>query len=1552
MTAAPSYRGHLPGRLRDAQVSVRRKRIIAESGLTAGGGVMAVRTAEEQEAANWAEQLFKKTCAPGQIVPEPPTPEAASAAVERFAELAADAGVMQDSVIGARRGAKRMSTDRLQGLSEVVQNAEDLGATEVRIQVCKKTLLLAHNGRPVFLTDVLPLSMPWVTSKAEDEEATGRFGIGLMTLFCFSPTIEVYSGHYRLRIGESGVGLAPVRVLPPEFGGDGWTVFRVPLTEEPLTATDVDDWLASWGHEALLFLRHVAAVVHLDGQGRTLQRLSLRRTAAEGFTAEVGGQSVAVDVAHVRDPDGRCWRVCHAAVTPPPGLEPEAKAVGDSTPLAVALSSQSEEDRPGHVHVRLPVTPLSLPVRVHAAFDPTPSRQGLRETAWNKALVPCLADLWAAAVTEYFRLDPAASWSMLPLPQQSSRHQRTGAAGALEAALLERSRLQIAARLRIDVPGRGPQALEDLAVETAELTGLLTETEIEQLADCPALPYAARDWAGRYREVLEDWADHGAAKPHPVDAYDALELLGHENRSLEDAIELAAVGLASGWDFRLFGFAWLADETGTRHRPPGSGELRIFADRPGSLAESLGFAHVLHPAFLADSPSAARVREWLVEHNALLTDGDELTALRRLANHGRARTAGPALQLTDGQLRDLKEAFARLDDRDRARLGGDVGQAVALQVRQYARDGGRRDGWAAVAESYLPPTLDRIDRAESFAHAAGSTPGLTWLRPRYNDVLRGTGSGMSPLSFLRLLGAESAPRIQHHRHRKERLNRREVPVHAPGSPESRVAQMTARGAEYTLNDRETPDLDTVARAIADEADGALRRQRAIALIHVLGRAWTTRYADHAEVTAAIAYRSWNPVGKVPGFWLWRLKEIPWLDNESGTPRAPSVLRRKTEATAVVYGADADGLLHPQIQAAVGRREDVLKALGVGGEPTTADIVDRLRRLRQAEQEGANRDESGALLLYRALAAKTVPSRAPAGELSRDDLLRAFAQGDGLVLTDAGWRTPATCLRGKPLFGRFRAFAPHVADGDALWQMLGVPEPGTDDAIAVIRELAPSTSKARQKEPDAEAQTVLLQSLQFLEGLAAADPEALKGKRLRQLPLWTSRGWTSHRPVYATADEAIATEIAGALAAGGSEAAVWHPGAELEHFPRLVDRLGITVLGPDDTAPYPPGTPKPDRHATARFAAAVAHLREDLQRNDPSTARELSCTWDELSDLVVCVEPGLMCAVTPSGCADLMHVPVETAIDRAEGILYVRSTSALARFSHVGRTLAGRFRARRREVAHAWVAAWQRAEAGLTAIDITRAEDRISALNEAADAEAEQRLAAFREETLARHTMERSSAASKSRSARLVKPQDRLPAPAPTAIEKRRLVDPTELRPVLTAPAETSRKQQSRSGAATPGPSRPVLSRPSPSPAVPRQRSGVKSFTPLEQEAVALDLVRAALARDSEELRDLRAQRGVGADAVDELSRFYEVKSFLGAEEDSLSLTPHEYERAASQQDFFLVVVSGLQRGTDTPPTVRIILDPLRQLTARPSGTVTLAGVRECRSLTISFEHAD
>ncbi len=80
---------------------------MAGAGATAGEGrVMAPWTAKEKVAAEWTERLFKKTCTPGPVVPEPTTPEAVHAAIERFTELPTETGVMQDLAIGARRAAK------------------------------------------------------------------------------------------------------------------------------------------------------------------------------------------------------------------------------------------------------------------------------------------------------------------------------------------------------------------------------------------------------------------------------------------------------------------------------------------------------------------------------------------------------------------------------------------------------------------------------------------------------------------------------------------------------------------------------------------------------------------------------------------------------------------------------------------------------------------------------------------------------------------------------------------------------------------------------------------------------------------------------------------------------------------------------------------------------------------------------------------------------------------------------------------------------------------------------------------------------------------------------------------------------------------------------------------------------------------------------------------------------------------------------------------------------------------------------------------------------
>ena len=96
---------------------------------------------------------------------------------------------------------------------------------------------------------------------------------------------------------------------------------------------------------------------------------------------------------------------------------------------------------------------------------------------------------------------------------------------------------------------------------------------------------------------------------------------------------------------------------------------------------------------------------------------------------------------------------------------------------------------------------------------------------------------------------------------------------------------------------------------------------------------------------------------------------------------------------------------------------------------------------------------------------------------------------------------------------------------------------------------------------------------------------------------------------------------------------------------------------------------------------------------------------------------------------------------------------------------------------------------------------------------------------------------------------------------------------------------------------------------------------------------------------------MGADAVDELERFYELKVYAGAEPDQISLEDAQIRRAMSTPSFFLVLVSGVER-SDSRPRVRVITDPLAQLRMIETSSVDFQGVRDSRSLIYEFESSE
>lgn len=1466
----------------------------------------------------------------------------ARSAVEEFAHLfETAAGVFKEALNGARAGAETLSGDRLQGLAEIIQNADDTAASYVEFRVIDGHLVAAHDGRLVTLSDVLSLATPWLSNKTDNVLATGRFGIGLMTLRALSDVLDVHSGHYHVRLGDPTISSVDLSALPAPLSSPDATVLCLPL-REALSTDDVSEWLARWDDSALLFLRHVERVTVVDTDGAVVRTLELTWSEDEPTSCLVEGNKLPIRRRHAQAPDGRTW-LAHSTEAPTPaGVSRVRKASAPTVPLGLALALHPG-DR-GLVYAGLPVVATGVPLRVNAQFDPVTSRTGLAPTAWNRAMLPLLADLWLEVVENLFGEMPAVAWAAVPLPADVEAGDNLGSVvDQLERLILDRARTELANRAAVAVNDEAV-ALTALAVEDPRLEGVLDPAEVAALAGLrAALPPGARDADGRWRAILDDWRSVGAPLPPPVTVDSALTLIDDPARGAEATIRLTAVALDAGRADRLLSLACVMTDDGNGVPPPMTGSLHVLLVAPSTLARQLGIGVRLAEAHLAETESAERVLKWLRQIGAVIEDVDNEQVVRRLAAAG---AAGNYLTdpLTDEQLRSLRDAFEQLPQAERVALGRNVGQAITIAAYGFDARGQTVHTHARPVDLYLSRAIDR--EADSFAVAADRTPGLLWTHNRYADQLRsglGRSGGLGPQKFLGLLGAERAPRIVPHSalYRRYASDRREgLAAAVNGSPPQRDRELRRMGASYTLDDVDSPDLRNVAINIAAEPKVTRRRGRAGALLAGLGR--VDRFQESGEVDAADDYNGWQIKGTTRAFWLWSVGAIPWLDDTDGVPQPPLDLRLRTPATIAVHGADAAGYLRPEFDAP--NRRDVLAALGVAGDPSTRDLVSRLRLLRDTTP-APDTVATDAAIVYQALADRIVNRTVVPGDLSERDLRTAFGEGVGLILTDLGWRPPTEVLVGSPIFRGRRAFVPQVPRAERLWSLLRIRQPSLDDCLRVIGQVART-----RRPPQGDDVAILLETLRLLSRLVAGTPELNRNtaRRLGSLSLFTTRGWTTERPIYAIDDPAL---IEGLRA----ELPIWDAGGEITQFASLFGPLRVVSLGPDATTVVDPGAAQPDGDATELLASAVALLQDDLVRNEPTTAAALSITWDRLRRFEVRVDPDLRVVVEAIAGRPPLTVDVATKADVTRDVLFLRDARLLRQVEIGGRAIAGLFStADRRQLAQAWLAACVAADEGRQAQRLELAEQQARQERARREQEMAERAAALGEEISGRH-----DGRARRRHGRPTgtapgapasgSPTQPAPSPAPAPQSPPRvLVDPSTL--VVTNPDGTPQ----RSGTERPTRGRGASSSshlPSPNRGVgsPRGSTAPPGFTPLDKESIGLELAWLVLGGDDTDLVDLRAQHGVGADAIDRRDRFFELKVHLGDEPDTVRLEESQIRRALSTPNFFLVVVSNIE-GVNAKPKVRIIVDPVHQLVMTESSSINFSGVRSAEhSLVYNLE---
>jgi hypothetical protein len=197
----------------------------------------------------------------------------------------------------------QLYSERTHFIFELIQNAEDAGATELAFELFEDRLELRHDGRPFTEADVRGLCGVGQSGKSGDLTAIGKFGIGFKSVYAYTKSPRVHSAGEHFRI-ENYVRPFPVEPLP--FAG---TLFVFPFDHDTVPAAvavrEIAAALTAIQPRILLFLRRIG---RLRVRGAGLPESVIERSvAADGSRRRV---TVSRGRGH-RDED---WLVWHRQV--------------------------------------------------------------------------------------------------------------------------------------------------------------------------------------------------------------------------------------------------------------------------------------------------------------------------------------------------------------------------------------------------------------------------------------------------------------------------------------------------------------------------------------------------------------------------------------------------------------------------------------------------------------------------------------------------------------------------------------------------------------------------------------------------------------------------------------------------------------------------------------------------------------------------------------------------------------------------------------------------------------------------------------------------------------------------------------------------------------------------------------------------------------------------------------------------------------------------------------------------------------------------------------
>jgi hypothetical protein len=351
----------------------------------------------------------------------------------------------------------QLYSERTHFIFELIQNAEDAGASELAFELFGDRLELWHDGRPFTKADVRGVCGVGQSGKAADLTKIGKFGIGFKSVYAYTKTPHVHSGDEHFRI-ESFV--RPCAVPPMAPSG---TLFIFPFDHDGVSAAtavrEIGAALTALVPRTLLFLTHISRL-RVAGTGVTgLAGTVLERRAESGPGS---ARHVTLAKGH-RDREE--WRLWDRPVRRHPGQRIEIAFQSRAGQLVAC------DDAP--LTVFFPTAkPTFLGFLIQGPYRTTPARDNIPEQdPSNQALVLQTAGLLADVLRE-LRDDALLTVDVLrALPVDAARFPP----GSMFRPLFEAVRRQLTAEALIPAAGGGYAAAGELMLaqdpEVIELLG-------------------------------------------------------------------------------------------------------------------------------------------------------------------------------------------------------------------------------------------------------------------------------------------------------------------------------------------------------------------------------------------------------------------------------------------------------------------------------------------------------------------------------------------------------------------------------------------------------------------------------------------------------------------------------------------------------------------------------------------------------------------------------------------------------------------------------------------------------------------------------------------------------------------------------------------------------------------------------------------------------------------------------------------------------------------------------------------------------------------------